>query len=68
MEFLATLPDGGDELCGFENGEMFGNSLSSHGEMGAQCAQSLSVLCMKPVEQFASTLIGEGFEDEVHGL
>jgi hypothetical protein len=66
VQLLAAMPEGGDEVGGFENPEVFCDRLPRHGEAVAEFVQGLSVSGVKPVQQRAPRRIGQRFEDFIH--
>jgi hypothetical protein len=66
MQFLASAPHDGYEVCFFQNDEMFGYCLACHFEVPAKLAQGLPVFLKQFVEQLASARVGQSFEDFIH--
>ena len=66
VELFAPLPDDAEEVCTFENLEMFGYGLPGYFEMGAELGQRPPVDRMQRIEELAAAGVGQGFEHIVH--
>ncbi len=66
MQFLAPAPDGGDEVCPFQNAEMLRHCLASHIPTLTKFVQRLPVLRMQPVQQVAPDRVGKRVKDRIH--
>ena len=67
MKFFPAPPKRDDELCLDQQSEMFRDPLPGHLQVLAKLIQGLAILGMELIEQGATTGIGQGFEDGVHG-
>ncbi len=66
MQLLASVPDDGEKVGGFEDFEMLGHGLAGHGEMGAEFGKRSPIGLVQLIEELAAAGIGEGFEHVVH--
>ena len=62
MELLAATPPAGDEIGGFQDGEMLGHALPRHAEPAAEIGERLPVPPMETVEQLPAAGVGQGAE------
>jgi hypothetical protein len=68
MQFLATMPDSGDEVGLFKDHEVLGDGLAGHVEVFAEIAESAAIVPVEDIEQLSPTGVGERFEHRVvHG-
>ena len=66
MQFLASVPDGSDEVGGFEQAQVLGDGLARHVEMTAKRAERLAVVLAQCIEQLAPAGVRQGFKYCIH--
>jgi len=66
VELLSSAPHDGDEVRSLEDGEMFGDGLTSHRQAIGELTQRLAIAGKQRVEQCATAFVGEGTEHVFH--
>jgi|ERR1051325_12052872 len=66
VQLLAAAPRDGHEVRGLELVQVLCHGLARHVELAAELGQRESAASEQPIEELASSRIGERPEDEIH--
>src|SRR5437868_6697319 len=67
MQLLASMPNHGDQVGGFQQSQMLGDPLPGHIQIFTQLTQGLAIAFVQLVQQFPPIFIRQRFEYYIHG-